>query len=191
MKIRRTKLDGFLELTPEPYIDERGFFVRLYDEQVFRELGLRTIWVQESHSHSIKGGIVRGLHIQFPPYTEGKLIRAIRGSALWVAVDLRKGSPTFGQWDSILLSDELKNSMYVEPGFANGHVSLTPCDLVIKASSYYAPGHDTGICWNDPDLRIDWKLGDLVPFLRERDKSYPTFKEFKETYGAIDVNELQ
>lgn len=188
MKKINKKLDGFIEIIPEPYMDERGFLARLYDEEIFKGFDINTKWVQESHSHTYKKYTLRGLHAQLPPFSEGKLIRAIKGKMLWVVVDLRKNSETFGQWDSILLSGEVKNIIYIKRGFAHGCMSLSDnCDLVIKSDNYFSPNHGSGIIWNDMDLNIDWNLKGNTPFISKRDRDYPTFKNFKEKYGGLDV----
>ncbi len=184
MRIIKKKLDGFIELIPEPYQDERGFLSRLYDEKIFKSLELNTHWTQESHQHSYKKYTLRGLYVQLPPFSEGKLLRATRGKLQWVVVDLRKGSKAFGHWDSVVLSDEVKNSIYIERGFGHGCLSLTDkVDLILKSDDYFLPEHGVGIVWNDPDLNVDWDLKGNIPFLRERDKNYPTFKDFIEKYG--------
>lgn len=186
MKIKNKKLEGFLEIIPEARIDERGFLVRMYDEKTFKDLGINTRWVQESHSHTNKKYTLKGLHVSLPPFLEGKLIRVIKGKVLWVVVDLRENSKTFGQYDSVILSDELKNLIYVPKGFANGCFSLTDnCDLVIKADNYFSADHGTGIIWSDKDLNIDWQLEGDTPFISERDKNYLSFEEFKKKYGDI------
>lgn len=189
MEIKNKKLTGFLEIIPEAYRDTRGFLVRLYDKEVFKGFGIDRNWVQESHSHTKKKYTLRGLHIQLPPFLEGKLISAIRGKILWVVVDLRKNSKTFGHWDSAILSEKLKNIIYVPRGFAHGCLSLTGnSDLVIKSDNYFSANQGTGIIWSDKDLNINWQLGKNLPFISERDKNYLTFKEFKKKYGAIKIN---
>lgn len=191
MEIRRTKLDGFIEILSEPTVDNRGFFVRLYDEKIFRDLGLNTNWVQCSHSHTNKKYTVRGLHVSLPPSVEGKIVTAVKGKMLWVAVDVRKNSKTFGQWDSVVLSGKTQNSIYAEKGFAHGCVSLSDdCDLVIQTSTYFVPSQGTGLRWDDPELNIDWNLDGNVPFLNERDRNYQTFTEFKEKYSGVEVAEM-
>lgn len=185
-KIKKKKLDGFMEIIPKAHTDKRGFLVRLYDKEIFQKFGINAKWVQESHSHTSKKHTLRGLHVQLPPFSEEKLIRAINGKILWVAVDLRKNSKTFGKWDYVVLSGQLKNIIYVSRGFAHGCLSLSDnCDLVIKSDNYFSQNHSTGIIWNDKDLNIEWGLKRKVPLISKRDKNYLTFKEFKQKYGAI------
>jgi len=188
MKKINKKLDGVIEIIPEPHKDSRGFLVRLYDKEIFEGFGINTRWVQESHSHTYKKYTLRGLHVSLPPHLEAKLVRAIKGEVLWVVVDLRKDSPTFGKYHSIILSDKLNNLLYVKRGFAHGCISLSDnCDLVIKSDNYFLPNHGSGIIWNDTDLNIDWNLKGNIPFISEKDKNYPTFKNFKEKYGGFNV----
>lgn len=189
MKIKKKKFDGFIEIIPEPYKDERGFLTRLYDEKIFKALGLNTKWVQESHHHTYKKNTLRGLHVQMPPFSEGKLLCVINGKLLWIAVDLRKNSKTFGQWDSAVLSSELKNSIYIKRGFGHGCISLTnKVDLIIKSDNYFSPKHGVGIIWNDKDLNVNWNLKRNKPLISERDKKYSTFKNFKDKYGGIKTD---
>ena len=184
MQIIKRKIKGLFEVIPSPNKDNRGFFMRTYDEAIFKEAGLNTKWIQESISHTEKKHTVRGLHVSLPPSLEGKTITAIKGMVLWVVVDVRKDSPTFGQWDSIVLSEEKCNTLYAESGFAHGCISLTDnCDLFLRADNVYH--HGTGILWNDNELNIDWKLGDEEPIISERDKVYDTFKEFKDKHGGV------
>ena len=186
VKLRRGKIDGFVELIPEVYEDERGFLARIYEERIFRELGLPTTWTEESHHHTVKRNILRGLYVQIPPFSEGKLLRVTRGEMFWVSVDLRKNSKTFGLWDSVVLSDKAKNILSTAPGFAHGCLSLTDdVDLIIKSDNYFSPEHGVGIIWNDADLNINWNLQEAAPFISERDKNYPDFKSFKDRYGGI------
>lgn len=185
MEIKKKKLEGFIELIPEVYEDERGFLARLYDERIFKNLGLPIRWTEESHHHTRKDGILRGLYVQLPPFSEGKLLRVTKGGMLWVSVDVRKGSKTFGLWDSVILSDKTKNLLFAAPGLAHGCLSLTDdVDLIIKSDNYFSAEHGVGIVWNDTDLNIDWNLKGDIPFISERDKNYPTFREFKEKYGG-------
>ena len=186
MKVIKRKIKGVYEIDLEPHKDKRGFFMRVYDENIFKEFGLHRDWVQENHSRSLQKGIIRGLHFQFPPYAETKLIRAIRGSIFDVFVDLRKNSLTFGQWDSIILSEDKFNCAYVPRGFAHGFCTLTPhCEVIYKADNYYAPEQEGGIIWNDEELNINWP--EENPILSEKDSNNPSLKEFINTYGSIDI----
>lgn len=160
--------------------------MRTYDDNIFAEYGIKREWVQENHSRSLQKGIIRGLHFQFPPFSETKLIRAVRGEVLDVFVDLRKGSPTFGLWDSITLSEENHVCAYIPRGFAHGFCTLTDfSEVVYKVDNYYSPKHEGGILWNDKDLEIAWP--EKNPVLSEKDSKNMTFKEFADKYKGIDV----
>ncbi len=184
MNIIKKKIDGLIELVPEVHEDERGFLARIYDERMFEKLGFQTKWTEISHHHTNKKNIIRGLYIQLPPHSEGKLLRVVRGEMLWVSVDVCRDSKTFGAWDSIVLSETRKNLLLTARGFAHGCVSLTDdVDLIINSDNYFSAEHGAGIIWNDPDLNIDWNLQGATPFVSERDKKYPSFQEFKNKYN--------
>mgnify|MGYP000593995604 CR=1 FL=1 len=186
MKIIERKLKGVFEINPEPNRDKRGFFMRTYDYKIFAEYGLNYEWVQENHSHSIKKGIIRGLHFQFPPFAETKLVRCIRGAIFDVFVDLRKDSLTFGKWDSIKLSEENKKMILVPKGFAHGYCTLSKdSDVLYKVDQFYNPESEGGILWNDPDLNIEWPFSEMI--LSEKDKNNITFSEFKEKYKWLSI----
>ena len=184
--IPNKKLPGVFEIILEPRTDERGFFLRTYDEKIFNENGISKNWVQENHSKSVQNGIIRGLHFQMPPYAETKLIRCIRGKIQDIFVDLRKDSSTFGQWDSVILSDEKFNVVLVPRGFAHGFCTLTEnCEVIYKVDNYYNPSSEIGILWNDTDLKIEWQIEN--PILSEKDKQNMTFKQFVDKYGGIEL----
>lgn len=181
LNVQKKKFDGMVELVPEVYEDERGFLARLFDERVFKELGLPAHWAEISHHHTSKKGILRGLYVQMSPLSEGKLLRVIKGEMLWVSVDVRKDSATFGMWDSVILSETSKNLLCTARGLAHGCLSLTDgVDLIINSDNFFSVEHGRGFIWNDKDVNIDWQLNGVTPFISERDKSYQTFKEFKE-----------
>ena len=186
MILRERKLKGVVEISLEPHVDFRGFLVRTYDCDILKNWGIEQEWVQESLSHTSKASTVRGLHIQLAPYKEAKLISVVRGKMRWVVVDLRKDSHTFGHWDSVILSADRFNSLFVENGFAHGCISLSDgCDLVIKADQKFVENSGTGIVWNDSALGIDWGIGDIHPIMSERDKNHPTFESFLKNYGSL------
>ena len=183
--VKKKKLDGLLELAMHKYEDERGFSARIYDEREFKKLGFTTRWREITHQHSNKKNIVKGLYVQPPPHSEGKLLRVTRGELLWVSVDVRSGSKTFGQWDATILSGKEKNVLLTAPGFAHGCNSLTDdVDLIIISDNFFSAEHGIGIIWNDPELNIDWRLNGAVPPVSEAHKKYPSFKEFKEKYNG-------
>ena len=186
MKIIKRELKGVFEITLELQEDKRGFFMRTYDENEFKKYGLHRNWVQENHSRSIKKGIIRGLHFQFPPYAETKLIRCIRGAILDVFVDLRKNSSTFGEWDSIELSEQNKKCILVPRGFAHGFCTLTDeSEIVYKVDNYYNPDAEGGIIWSDRDLDIKWAVSN--PILSEKDAALKSFSDFVKEHKGIEL----
>ena len=185
MEIKEKRLKGFKEIILEPHKDNRGFLVSLYDKEAFKEHGLNTNWIQTFHSHTEKANTIRGLYGQLSSFSEAKVIKAINGKMLWVVVDLRKDSETFGQWDSIILSNELGNMVYVENGFANGCFSLTDnVDLIIKTDNLFSYEYGFGIKWSDSDLNIDWPTKESI-IISDKDNNYPSFNNFKEKYGGL------
>ncbi|MBW1728784.1 MAG: dTDP-4-dehydrorhamnose 3,5-epimerase, partial [Deltaproteobacteria bacterium] len=148
MEIRERKIKGVYEIILQPYLDERGFFMRTYDINVFRKAGLHRDWMQENHSRSEQKGIIRGLHFQLPPYSETKLVRCIHGAVFDAFVDLRKGSDTFGKWDAIELSAENKKMIYIPRGLAHGFCTLTDIsEVVYKVDNFYSPENERGLLW--------------------------------------------
>lgn len=157
MKKTATSLPGVLLLEPRVFGDERGFFLESYNERTFAELGIDERFVQDNHSFSGKD-VVRGLHYQIKQ-AQGKLIRAVTGEILDVALDLRRGSATFGQWESFKLSGENKLMLWIPCGFAHGfRVAAANTHVLYKTTDFYAPEHERTIAWNDPTLQIDWQL---------------------------------
>lgn len=180
------RLSGLFRIEPEPLADNRGSFSRLFDSDAFTEAGLNTTWLQESRSYTERRHTVRGIHASLPPAVEGKTITAIRGEMLWVSVDIRRDSGTFGQWESIRLSGSDFTTLYAARGFAHGCVSLTDgCDLLLRADTRYSDQHGTGIAWNDPELAIDWQIGTIKPIISDRDRGYSSFEHFRDTFGGI------
>jgi dTDP-4-dehydrorhamnose 3,5-epimerase len=157
-----TSLPGLLILEPRVFGDERGFFLESYNERALADLGIGERFVQDNHSSS-RRNVLRGLHYQIEQ-VQGKLVRAVVGEILDVAVDLRRSSPTFGSWQAVRLSDQNKRMLWIPPGFAHGfRVTTEQAHVLYKATNYYAPEHERTLAWNDPDLRIDWELdGDPV-----------------------------
>ena len=177
MKIIRGNIEGVYIIELNPFKDDRGFFMRTYDEKIFREFGTDYKWVQENHSITLRKGIIRGLHFQLPPYSETKLIRCIRGTVQDVFVDLRKVSDTFGKWDSVILSEDNFKCVIVPRGFAHGFCTLTDnCEVLYKVDNYYTPEYERGLIWNDMDIGIKWEVEN--PILSDKDKKNMTFKEF-------------
>jgi dTDP-4-dehydrorhamnose 3,5-epimerase len=152
-----TSLPGVVILEPRVFGDERGFFLESYNEKAFAELGINERFVQDNHSSS-RRDVLRGLHYQVQ-HAQGKLVRAVEGEILDVAVDLRRSSPTFRGWEAVLLSGENKRMLWIPVGFAHGfRVISEKAQVLYKATDYYAPEHERTLAWNDSDLKIDWKL---------------------------------
>ncbi len=186
MEFTERKIDGTFEIQLKPYVDERGYFMRTFDEKIFENLGIKNNWVQENHSKSVVKNVIRGLHFQLPPYTETKLVRCIRGKVLDVFVDLRDGSKSFGHWDSIVLSDENKKMILIPRGFAHGFCTLSEIsEVTYKVDNYYSPEFERGLIWNDENIKIKWPTN--FPFLSEKDKKNISFEEFIKNYKAISV----
>ena len=187
MLFKERKLKDVFEITLEPKEDHRGFFMRVYDEQIFRDHGLHHDWVQENHSLSVNKGTVRGFHFQLPPAAETKLVRVISGEVFDVFVDLRKNSPTFGQWDSLILSAENKKLLLIPRGFAHGMCTLKDnSTMLYKVDNYFTPNKEGNIKWDDPDLAIPWPLKGQ-PIISEKDSKAKSFKDFLAKYGGIEL----
>ncbi|HEY2645673.1 MAG TPA: dTDP-4-dehydrorhamnose 3,5-epimerase [Candidatus Acidoferrales bacterium] len=166
-----TALPEVWELQPKVFRDARGFFLETYHQQKFADLGIHDVFVQDNHSSSAKGTL-RGLHFQLR-HAQAKLCRVVKGEALDVAVDVRLGSPTFGKWTSVLLSEERHNEFFVPQGFAHGFVALSDSvQFLYKCSDIYDPASEYGIIWNDPDIAIDWGIAN--PLVSEKDSKYST-----------------
>ncbi len=186
MRTRELNIKGAFEIQPEPIIDERGFFMRVYDKKIFEDHGIHRDWVQENHSLSLQKGTVRGLHFQYPPNSESKLMRVSSGEVFFVVVDIRKNSPTFGKWDSIILSSETKNMVLVPRGCTNGICTLTDnCNLHYKVDNYYAKNNEDSIKWDDPDLNIAWPIS-KPNIISARDSNAQSFKEFIAKRGGLE-----
>jgi len=161
-------------IEPKVFEDERGFFMETYKAPDFVSAGIEGNFVQENHSRSSKG-VLRGLHYQNPPFAQGKLVRVVRGEIFDVAVDIRKGSPTWGKWMGVTLSEERKDILCIPAGFAHGFCVLSEiAEVIYKTTNVYSPESEAGIIWNDEDLNIDWLVND--PIVSEKDKKLPSLK---------------
>ena len=178
MKVIETKIPGLLIIEPKVFGDERGFFFECYNEKVFNEdTGASPRFVQDNHSKSVKG-VLRGLHYQLPPRAQGKLVRVVQGEVFDVAVDIRKGSPTYGQWVGEILSADNKKQLWIPPGFAHGFLTLSDtAEFLYKTTDYWSPEHERAILWNDATLNIDWPLNGLTPQLAAKDATAVAFSE--------------
>ena len=170
MKVTPLAIPEVLLIEPKVFGDERGFFFESFNQQTFNAAtGLDVQFVQDNHSKSVRH-VLRGLHYQLPPKAQGKLVRAVVGEVFDVAVDLRQGSPSFGQWVGERLSAENKRQMWVPPGFAHGFLVLSEtAEFLYKTTDYYAPESERCIVWNDPALAIDWPLAGAAVSLSAKD----------------------
>lgn len=181
-EFERLELEGLVLIRPKVFRDERGFFLEFYKRSEFYKNGIEVEFLQDNHSASVKGTL-RGLHYQKKPKVQGKLVRCVKGDIFDVAVDIRKGSKTFGKWFGIRLSEENQLMLWIPPGFAHGFLVLSDyAEVIYKVShSEYSPGHDAGIRFDDPDLAIDWPIKDPnLLILSEKDKRLPYLKDLKE-----------
>ena len=170
-------------IKPIRHKDERGFFSEIYSRRRYREFGIDVEFVQDNHSFSWEPGTIRGLHFQAPPNAQGKLVRCGKGAIFDVAVDIRKGSPTFGHWDGYELTEENGHQLYVPVGFAHGFLTLKPeSEIVYKCTDYYAPQAEGSIRWDDPSIGIEWPLSENI-ILNKRDAFAPLLKDFKTPFN--------
>ncbi len=169
-----TSLPGVYVFEPKVYPDDRGFFMEFYNEDVFASLGITTRFVQDNHSHSVKG-VLRGLHYQLNR-PQAKLVKVLDGEVFDVAVDIRRNSPSFGEWTGVVLNSENRKMLYVPEGFAHGFLVLSETvDFIYKCSDFYVPEQERGILWNDEKLNIDWPTLDTAFILSDKDKASKTF----------------
>ena len=176
MQIDPTALADVLILTPRRFGDARGWFSETWNANRMRDAGLDLPWVQDNHSFSATPGTLRGLHYQSPPRAQDKLVRCSRGAVLDVAVDIRSGSPTYGQWVGVELSAENGRQLLVPKGFLHGFVTLQPeTEVQYKCTDLYSPDHDCAVRWDDPDIGIDW--GTSTPILSAKDQSAPLLRD--------------
>ena len=175
----KTEMPDVILVKPKVFNDKRGFFMETYKKSDFESAGIDTDFVQDNHSKSIKG-VLRGLHFQKEPFAQGKLVRCVKGKIFDVAVDIRKGSPTFGKWVGYELSDENRLMLWIPKGFAHGFLTLSDeAEVIYKVSGgEYAPEYDAGIRWNDPDINIRWPLDEVEQVLLSgKDRNLPFLKD--------------
>lgn len=171
---KRLEIPAVILIEPKVFEDGRGFFMETYKMPDFATAGIKGNFVQENHSRSGKG-VLRGLHYQNPPFAQGKLVRVVRGEIFDVVVDIRKGSPTWGKWVGVILSEEDKNIVYVPQAFAHGFCVLSEiAEVIYKTTNVYSPESEAGIIWNDADLNIEWPVKE--PILSEKDEKLPALK---------------
>lgn len=177
MNVIKSQIPDVLIIEPKVFADERGFFMESFNQQRFNEIvGREVNFVQDNHSRSSQG-VLRGLHYQLAPKAQGKLVRVTDGEVFDVAVDMRKNSPTFGQWTGVILSDENKRQFWIPEGFAHGFYVLSEtADFLYKTTNYYSPEHDRSLKWDDADIAIEWDLTTL-PLVSAKDQIAKAFKD--------------
>ncbi len=180
-EIKITPISGVVEIFPRIFPDNRGYFFESFRQDWLEKLGISENWVQDNQSFSQKG-TVRGLHFQNAPFAQAKLVRVISGKVLDVALDLRKDSPTFGQFYSTILDSEKNNLLYIPAGFGHGFSVLEDAVFVYKCSNYYHKASEGGILWSDPSLGIDWMVDE--PIISEKDQAWPTLEQFRTQTGG-------
>ncbi len=175
MKATETRLKGVFVLEPQVFGDARGWFMESWSQRKMEEAGIKVDFVQDNQSFSAQKGTLRGLHYQLNPKCQAKLLRCTRGRIFDVAVDIRKGSPQYGQWVGVELSAENKKQLFIPRGFAHGFITLTDdVEVQYKADNYYAPECDGNIRWNDPDIGVEWPIEPVI--LSEKDQQAPLLK---------------
>jgi len=187
VKFIKTSLSGVLFVEPQVFEDSRGFFMETYHLRKYKEIGIDRVFVQDNHSHS-RRGVLRGLHYQLHN-PQGKLVYVIRGEIFDVAVDIRRGSPTFGKWVGTILSAENRRQIFVPEGFAHGFcVTSEQADVIYKCTDLYVPGDEYGILWSDPTINITWPVEN--PLLSEKDSQNQRLDDVPEeelpTFGSLD-----
>jgi len=181
MEFQKTSLKGAFLIKPQVFQDERGFFLESYSKKKFQEAGIKADFVQDNHSLSVSKGVLRGLHFQNPEDAQAKLVRVTKGAVYDVIVDLRKDSETFGRWEGFELTSDNFYMLFVPRGFAHGFVTLKDrTEFQYKCDNFYNPANESGIAWNDPDLKINWPIEN--PILSEKDKKLPFFKNLNSPF---------
>ncbi|MBM6592860.1 dTDP-4-dehydrorhamnose 3,5-epimerase [Microvirga pudoricolor] len=179
LTVRQTAISDVLVLVPRRFGDARGWFVETYSTRAYESLLGDVTFVQDNQAFSAQAGTLRGLHFQAPPEPQAKLVRVLRGSIFDVAVDLRRGSPTYGQWVGETLTGEGGEQIFVPRGFAHGYCTLEPdTEVAYKVDGFYAPSCDGGIQWDDPAIGIDWPITAAEAVLSDKDKGLPAFESF-------------
>ena len=185
MKEIETKIPGVLIIETDVFGDHRGYFTETYNKPKYETMGITTEFVQDNMSFSAQKGTLRGLHWQNPPYAQAKLVSCTKGTVIDVAVDIRKGSPTFGQWVSVELSANNHRQFFIPRGFAHGFLVLSEyAEFCYKCSDFYHPGDEGGLIYNDPDIGVDWPITeDMELLLSEKDTKQQSFQAYKQEKG--------
>jgi dTDP-4-dehydrorhamnose 3,5-epimerase len=183
MKITSLAIPDVKLIEAQVFKDDRGFFLESYSKRAFEQAGIKYNFIQDNHSRSTDASVIRGLHFQLPPHAQAKLIRVTKGKIWDVAVDLRKVSPTYSHYVSTELSAQSFKMLFIPAGFAHGFVTLDPdCEIQYKTDAYYAPNHEGGIRWDDPDLAIDWPIKYSSVTMSEKDALLPTLENFQSPF---------
>ncbi len=183
MQVQETVIPAVKIVTPKKHGDPRGFFSEVYNRSAWDKTGLEFTFVQDNHSFSAAPGTLRGLHFQTPPFAQAKLVRVIRGGVLDVALDIRRSSPTFGKHVAVELSAQNWRQLLIPIGFAHAFITLEPnVEVLYKTTAPYAPAHDRGLAWDDPDIAIDWRAPAGGPVLSDKDRRWPRLKEALELF---------
>ena len=179
LSIREIKI-----FVPKIFCDDRGCLSETYNYRTFLSLSVDINFVQDVYVSNIRQYTVRGLHFQRPPYAQAKLVRVGRGQILDVAVDIRRDSPTYGDYATQVISAESRNQMLIPAGFAHGYLTLEPdTEMLYKVSCYHSPEHESGLLWNDPDIAIDWGVSPTDVFVSDRDKNQPRFSDLRSPFS--------
>jgi len=188
LQIEPLVIPEVLAISPRQHGDERGFFSEVYRADAFAQHGLREVFVQDNHVFSAHRGVLRGLHYQAPPHAQGKLVRCTRGAILDVAVDIRRGSPTFGQHVSLELSAANWRQIWVPPGFAHAYVTLDrDCEVIYKVTSNYDPAAERGLAWEDPALGIDWRVPTDELVISAKDRCNPRLADLELVFSYSET----
>lgn len=186
MRFLERKIPGLYDVQLDIFVDERGSLLKPFNAEPFKVAGFEPVWKQTIISHTKYRNTVRGLYVQTAPYTEGKLVSPMRGRMWWVAVDVRKNSPTFGRWDASTICPERNTCLFIAPGFAHGCYSLTDdADVLLLADNEHSQEHGVGIAWDDPELAVNWPLLGGAPVISEAHKANKSFANFKSAIGGI------
>lgn len=184
MRFEQQPLEGLAIIRFDPFTDHRGSFARVYDREEYEKHGIPVNWVQENQSVNLSKGTLRGLHFLLPPHTDGKLVRCVQGAVFDVAVDLRAGSPTQGQWMSFMLREDDNCLLYIPRGFAHGFCTLSGFSKILyKHDACYVRESDCGIRWDDPTLAIGWP--EKAPVISEKDKELMAYTDFIKKYNGL------
>ncbi|MCK5493010.1 MAG: dTDP-4-dehydrorhamnose 3,5-epimerase [Candidatus Omnitrophica bacterium] len=178
---KKLEIPEIVLIEPKIFPDGRGFFIETYKYSDFADFGIKENFIQDNYSKSTQKGVLRGLHYQIPPFSQGKIIQVISGEIFDVAVDIRDGSPSYGKWVGVNLSSENRNMLYIPFGFAHGFCTLSEVtEVMYKCTNIYSPQHERGIIWNDSILNIDWQVDN--PILSLKDTDYLSFDKIEKSF---------